>query len=205
MSDYNQIYKNDKIVWGREPEALIKKALNFLEKGATGLDLGCGQGKDSLFLAKKGFKITAIDLSKEAIEQIQAKIKKNKKLHIETICKNINDYKIEENKYDFIIGIDIFQFLTDKKIVNLIKDIKNKLKNNGLIIISSFTIKDPSYKKSNKKNIKYYFKPKEITNYFKDFEIIYYFEGIIKDSGHAGFPRLHKHGVVQIIARKIKS
>ncbi len=53
-----------------------KRLLPYLKKGNKVLDLGCGSGRDSIFLANQGFKVWGIDISKEAIRK--AKGKKNK-------------------------------------------------------------------------------------------------------------------------------
>lgn len=62
-----------------------------------------------VFFIKKGLQVTGLDLSKIAIKQISEKAK-NKNLLIETICSNVSNYKIKNNKYDIIIGIDILQY-----------------------------------------------------------------------------------------------
>lgn len=204
MNNYNKIYKNYQSAWGNSPNFLVRKALKFinLKPKLDVLDLGCGQGRDMFFLSKKGLQVAGLDLSKIAIKQISEKAK-NKNLLIETICSNVSNYKIKNNKYDIIIGIDILQFLKRKEVVNLIKNIKINLRVNGLVILSSFTTKDSSYRQSGKKNIQYHFKPKELKCYFNNFELLYYSERIVVDAGHAGTQYSHKHGIVEIIARKI--
>lgn len=204
MNNYNKIYKNYQSAWGNSPNFLVRKALKFikLKSELDVLDLGCGQGRDIFFLSKKGLQVTGIDLSKVAIKQISEKAE-NKNLLIGAICDNISNYKIKNNKYDIIIGIDILQFLKRKEVVSLIKNIKINLRVNGLVVLSSFTTKNFSYRQFGKKNIQYHFKPKEMKLYFKNFELLYYSERMIVDAGHAGMQYSHKHGIVEIIARKI--
>ena len=54
------------------PDKLIQKIENNLapEKSYF-LDLGCGTGRDSLFMLKRGFKVTAVDKSTEKIKTIK--------------------------------------------------------------------------------------------------------------------------------------
>ncbi len=103
-----------------------------------------------------------------------------------------------------IICIDCLQFLERKVVINLIKNIKNNLKNSGLVVLCSFATKDPSYSQRDKKSLQYYFKPGEMGGYFKYFKLLHYSERIIIDSGHANMNYPHKHGLVEIIARKTK-
>ncbi len=62
----------------------MKSLLNINSKK---YELGCGQGRDSLFFASKGLNVYAIDSSKVAIENLATKAKE---LHIDINLKNIN-------------------------------------------------------------------------------------------------------------------
>lgn len=59
-------YKRDE----NEAAAFIDKLVKYINPapGATMLDVACGKGRHSLYLAEKGFDVTGIDLSEESIE-----------------------------------------------------------------------------------------------------------------------------------------
>jgi cyclopropane fatty-acyl-phospholipid synthase-like methyltransferase len=205
MLTYNKIYKNHAAAWGKGANTLVRKACRSVKEkdGAMALDLGCGQGRDSFFLASKGFRVTAVDSSAVAARQIREKIKRTKNARLKMICKNVADYRIRSNAYDLIVGIDILQFLKSAEVAAVIKNMQTGLKRNGIVVLSSFTTRDPSYKKETLKNIQHYFKPKELAHYFKNFASLYYSENVITDPGHASMPFPHKHGIVEMIARKL--
>lgn len=58
-------------VWGAGPNRLLTELVADLPKG-TALDLGCGQGRNALWLAQRGHQVTGLDLSPVAIEQAKA-------------------------------------------------------------------------------------------------------------------------------------
>jgi SAM-dependent methyltransferase len=69
-------------VFSRKPEMLGESpsdparwaAALFRQEGATNLlDLGCGQGRDTLFFVRSGFQVTAVDYSQVAVETILSK------------------------------------------------------------------------------------------------------------------------------------
>ncbi len=75
MSDMRSLwdarYEAKGALWGAEPNQFLAEIAEVLEPG-TALDLGCGQGRNSLWLASRGFEVTGLDLSPVAIEQAEA-------------------------------------------------------------------------------------------------------------------------------------
>ena len=172
---------------------------NFLLGGFI-LDLGCGQGRDSLFLAKNNFWVTAIDSSEVAINQI--KVKKNKFCldNLELVWDDISNFKIVHDKYDTIICRNVLNFLNKDKALEIINSIKTNSKIGSYIIVDVFTKNDPSFLSNNKFTC--YFEEQELLKIFSDFKVVYYLENIILDNGHPGFEMPHKHGVSKIIVQK---
>ena len=132
-----------------KPFHLISK---FLKKINTGnaLDIGSGMGKNSFFLAKKGFKVEAIDINKKNIEMIK-KISKENNWKIKATCGDFKKIKLAKSKYSIILAIQCFNFIKKSEFEKLIEKIKKSIIKNGIIIISVFTIEDPTYKKLIKK------------------------------------------------------
>lgn len=75
MNDMRSIwdarYEAKGALWGAEPNQYLAEIAQTLDPG-TALDLGCGQGRNSLWLASRGFEVTGLDLSPVAIEQATA-------------------------------------------------------------------------------------------------------------------------------------
>ena len=61
---------NDR-VWSPEPNPLVVETLGDLPVG-TALDLGTGEGRHALWLAERGWTVTAVDFSAEAIRKARA-------------------------------------------------------------------------------------------------------------------------------------
>lgn len=67
---WNDRYRESETVFGREANQFLVEVAVDLEPG-TALDLGCGQGRNALWLAEHGFTVTGLDLSPVAIKQAQ--------------------------------------------------------------------------------------------------------------------------------------
>ena len=115
-----------------EMPKLEQKALQ-LAKGKV-LDVGCGAGSHSLYLQEKGFEVTSIDISENAIKACQLRGLKNAK------AQNILDLKNE--KFDTILllmnGTGIFQTISESS--KYFQKLKSLLNPNGQILIDSSDI-----------------------------------------------------------------
>lgn len=200
---YNQIYKNNINVWGNQPNEFLQKIYNQFKVNSYFLDLGCGQGRDSLFMLQKGFKVDAVDQAPEGINKIKEFIQLNNlpAENINLFCADIKSFNIAKNKYDIINAFNSLQFLPKNDALKIINDIKNNIKNNGYVVISSFTINDPLYQKTDN-NKGCFFEPQELKKIFAHFNLIEYQEEIIKDKGHPGGLEPHQHGIVKLVGQK---
>jgi SAM-dependent methyltransferase len=91
------------------------------------LDIACGNGRNSLFLAEKGFRVDAVDISTIATDRLKAHNAK-----IDVICTDLDTWDCPPNHYELIINI---RFL-DRR---LFHPIQAGLKSGGLLIFESFS------------------------------------------------------------------
>ena len=79
---WEEHYQKNKNNFCKEADPLLIAEMSLLGKKfsphfSSILDFGCGFGANSLFLAEQGWQVTAIDLSKTAIERLQEQAKQN--------------------------------------------------------------------------------------------------------------------------------
>jgi 2-polyprenyl-3-methyl-5-hydroxy-6-metoxy-1,4-benzoquinol methylase len=72
---WDKVYTNDSAFFGEEPSDFAQKCYNDFKRYDVSrlLELGCGQGRDTIFFASNGLDVYAIDCSKVAIENINQK------------------------------------------------------------------------------------------------------------------------------------
>src|SRR4051812_37429087 len=83
-------------------DPLSGKALRYLKNAKHLLDVGCGEGADSVFYAKKGFHVTAIDNNKIYLSRLRAFISDNGLTNISIKCGDVIGYHYRQNYYDVI-------------------------------------------------------------------------------------------------------
>jgi SAM-dependent methyltransferase len=135
------------------PSDILSKYLSFSPKGRA-LDIACGNGRNSKFLAQNGFKVDAVDISDVALRQLP-----DNDARINIICVDIDIWQIPQNRYELIINI---RFL-DRRLFPMIK---KGLKPGGVLIFESFIDEKQDY----------CLEPNELLHAFNTFEIVYYEE-----------------------------
>jgi SAM-dependent methyltransferase len=68
-NDLYENYRNEPAVWGARPNPVLVDTVADLDPG-TALDLACGAGGDTLWPARHGWRVTAVDISATAVEQV---------------------------------------------------------------------------------------------------------------------------------------
>ncbi|NPA66614.1 MAG: methyltransferase domain-containing protein [Epsilonproteobacteria bacterium] len=141
-------------------EPVVEKYIKEANVGYA-LDIACGQGRNTHFLAENGFEVDAVDLSDYAL----SKIKKDPKIHI--IEADLDEYNLEKNKYDLIININ---YLNRR----FFHQIKEALKEGGVVIFETFIIAHGDF--DNPQNPEYLLRKNELLHAFIGLDIIYYEE-----------------------------
>jgi len=200
-SRYKEAYSKNKAFFGKKPSLLIFNNHHLFSKKLPFLDLGCGQGQDLLFMNKMGYRCEGIDQSMDAILQLQDIIKKRKLKNIKVACLDISKFDFSAKVFGVINLRNALQYLEKKDAKEIIGKAQEHIRKGGFIIVSAFTVDDPSAQVK-RSGFKSYFKKNELLYHFsKKFFIKYYFEGFIQDKGHGTYPP-HKHGIAMIIAQK---
>jgi len=141
MLQWNKIYKKEGIKYKYynifRPHENMPDVSHFFKKQKVKrvLDLGCGAGRNLVYLSKKGFDMYGTDYAPEGLKIIKERLKKEK-----TSCRlklgNIfNKLPYENDFFDAIISVQVLQHGKVNEIKKAIKEIKRVLKPEGLIFI----------------------------------------------------------------------
>lgn len=106
MSDYDRYYES-KDLFGAPFDNLIEFFSSFKGTGKV-LDLGCGQGRNAVPMARLGFDVTGVDLSAVGIEQMLT-VAHQMNLNIGGEVADIHEYPHIQN-FDFILFDSMFHF-----------------------------------------------------------------------------------------------
>lgn len=133
--------------WDKVSDELLPVALRWKDLGKnTVLDIGCGRGRHSLFLAELGFEVTAQDISPQGITQLKKEAKKRKlDDKIKTVVCDMLEMPFTKNSFDCVVGFHSI-FHTDyaglKKVISQATDI---LKKSGRLYITLNSKDNPGF------------------------------------------------------------
>lgn len=176
MTGYNKYYKTFNL-FGEPYKELVLFFDNLKEKGSV-LDIGCGQGRDSIAIANLGYEVTGIDNSNLGIKQMLDRAEKED-LDITGIVSDIYEYDNYSN-YDIVLLDSMFHFEKRdlQKETGLIRKIAIELKAGGILCFCiQNTGKKVSILKNTIKDIKIDWEFLNDTTFFYEFED--------KSSGHS--------------------
>ncbi|PCI18911.1 hypothetical protein COB64_04565 [Candidatus Wolfebacteria bacterium] len=169
---FNETYTKHETPFGKEADLIVKNILKHIESG-NAIDLGAGQGRNSLFLASHGFSVEAVDSSSVAIQKIKEQSKKEN-IKIDAHVSDISELELSK-EYDAIISTLVLHHLASDKAISLIENIKEHTKVGGVNVITLFT-KEGDFYTIDKEKGTFYADRGQLKDMYSDWEIIEYFE-----------------------------
>jgi SAM-dependent methyltransferase len=113
-----------------QPNAFLVETVAGLRPGKA-LDLGMGLGRNSIFLAQKGWDVTGIDLSDVGIRAAQERAR-GLGVQVKAVVADVNRFELGKDQWDLVC---ILYFLIDERMPNLYERIAKGLKPGGFVVI----------------------------------------------------------------------
>lgn len=204
FGQYDDAYSQCDLLWGKHPAANVIKAAEYFNtcNKKKALDLGCGEGKNSAFLASKDFEVTSIDVSVIAIQK--AKNLWNATPGINWLVNDIRKFKQNPDSYHIVLLTGPLHCFSNKnEVTQTIENAKSLTITGGVNIISVFNSREHDFSGHSK-----HFKPLLLSHEFylscynHNWEILEASDTNLVDSHpHNNIP--HNHSVTRFIAKKI--
>lgn len=138
------------------------------------LDLGCGRGRNSLYLNSKGFDVTAWDKNPMSIASLNEVIQAEGLVNISAHEVDLNTQRFS-GEYDFILSTVVFMFLDRQQIPAIIDNMQASTRVGGYNLIVA-AVDSPDYPCS--VPFSFTFKPDELRNYYAGWEFAKYNEDV---------------------------
>ncbi len=210
---YDDVYRTHRDYFGAKPVQLLVDHGHLIDKSKPLLDVGAGQGRNAVYLARQRFTVDAIDPSKVGIDEL-ASIADRENLAINTHCIRFEDFNTPDAGYSAVLLFGIIQDRDWESMGRLVEKVLAWLTNCGLVFVTAFTTEDPSFERFvagekigknsfvNARGVtRTFLEQGEIIELFDGFEALYHWEGIGPLHQHGENPP-ERHATAQAVLRK---
>ncbi len=166
---WNQKYQNGS--YPNAPAAFVKQYV-MPTKDKKALDIAAGNGRHSIYLAKQGYVVDAIDIADAGLRKFSGK---HPRIH--PICADFDHFDIPANRYDLIVNI---KFLNRR----LFPYIQAGLAPGGMLIFQTL-LDSPDLDQNERACSDYYLRPNELLHAFFALKILLYTEAKTPSDGKA--------------------
>lgn len=132
---WDERYRAGHYIFGTRPNDFLKEHFHTLPKGKI-LCPAEGEGRNSVFLAKHGYSVTAVDSSAVGLKKAEKLAKKNG-VDIQFVHQDLATYDLGKNRWDAVVSI--FCHLPEKLRKDFHKRVVAGLKKNGVLLLEAYT------------------------------------------------------------------
>lgn len=199
-TQYEKCYDQEEYYWGLEPAPFLDELIEICEKKPAELkvlDIGCGEGKDAVYMAELGCDVTAFDITESGIRKTKLLADK-KGVKVNAFVADINDFNLD-CKFDIVYSTGTIQYLFEDRIELFFEKIKSMVNVGGYVFFNVFVEKPflelpPDWDKEEKM-----WKTGQLFSYLADWELCKIDEITFEDNS-AGIK--HYHCMDTVIAKR---
>jgi len=202
---FAEVYGGTDWYFGTEPLPQLAQHLPRIHRDRRrvprALDLGCGEGRDSLYLARHDFDVLAMDICREGLEKLR-RVADRESLSISTRQQDVRELRFVPDSYDIVVARTLLDHLDQKWHVGIAEGIVTTLTSCGMAFVECFTVDDPGYALRDihasdcARFVRHYFEHGELRQLFAALEVLEYVEYKKEDASH-GTP--HQHGLAVLV------
>lgn len=197
---WNERFDKKEFIFGKEPnEYLVEQASRYLNPKSSVLCIADGEGRNGVWLAKQGMRVTGFDVSDIALSKANQFAKENQVNIRYSLC-DTDGFDWQANSYDAVIGIFI-QFADPEMRTRIFKQVHQTLKPGGLFILQGYTPKQLEYKTGGPSLIEHLYTEEMIRELSQGLEILNmqcYEKELSEGARHTGMSAL-----LGMVAKKI--
>lgn len=103
--EWDRRYAESELIWSAAPNRFVASELADLPPGRA-LDVAAGEGRNSIWLAERGWRVTAVDFSRAGLEKgqaLQARHERGPDLRIDWVCADALTYEPGPEPFDLVV------------------------------------------------------------------------------------------------------
>ncbi len=162
-------FSTDGYIFGTEPNAWLAAHANLLQPGMRVLAVADGEGRNSVWMAKRGLTVDAFDISPVGVAKAE-KLAQQAGVQVNFQIAGVEDFAWKVGEYDAVVAIFI-QFADPDTRAALFRRMKSALKPDGLLLLQGYTPKQLEYKTGGPPNVDHLYTEDLMQEAFGDMDI----------------------------------
>lgn len=139
---YSRLYQGTQLLWPSKAGRMVKKAAERSHSPGLALDVGCGDGKDVVYLEDRGWTVTGIDINSVAVAGVDRRVMQFfgplHKLRGEVERADAAVYHYPAEQFDLVVAYGLYHCLNDEDVQVVHKSIVKTLRPGGLFAFAAF-------------------------------------------------------------------
>ncbi len=211
---YDERYHETDALFGEEPDRIVTAHAHGIDPGRPVLDIGAGQGRNTFFLARKGFTVHALEPSPAGAEAITATAVREG-LSVQAYPSGFESFDGPGRPYSALLVAGLLPILRRESIAVLREKIDGWTARGSLLFVTAFTIEDPGYARHAAEweeigrhsfrgpggDLRTYLEPCEIQRLFSGWLVVHHWEGMGPEHRHGDGP-LHRHARTEAVFQR---
>ena len=150
-----------------KPAEHLTRFASLLPSSGRALDVACGAGRHSLFLAGRGLRVVSVDRSLAALEEGR-ELARRQGVRLDWICADLESYPLPAEAFDIIVGL----YYRDP---TMYERLRTALRPGGLIFYETYT-RDQLHFSFGPRNPAHLLEPGELLEAFGGWDLVFYRE-----------------------------
>jgi 2-polyprenyl-3-methyl-5-hydroxy-6-metoxy-1,4-benzoquinol methylase len=198
QATWDKRYTRDGYLFGTLPNAFLAGQAMRLNPGQRALCVADGEGRNSVWLARQGLKVSAFDISPVGVEKAR-KLAEMQRVDVDYEVSDVAGWRWPEAQFDVVAAIFV-QFADPELRGFMFKSMLGALKPGGLVLLQGYTPKQLEYKTGGPPQVEHLYTEAMLRAAFAACEIIElraHESEIDEGSQHSGISAL-----IDLVARK---
>lgn len=135
MSMWDERYSGTEYFYGTAPNDFLVHCVQYLPAGGNILCIAEGEGRNAVYLARQGFKVTAVDASAAGVQK-QQRLAQEHNVSIHSLQQDLTDFDFGTEKWDGIVSV--FCHLPPPLRLSVHQRCQTSLKPGGIMIVEAY-------------------------------------------------------------------
>ena len=201
MNPWDKKFERDEYIFGKKPaDALVKLEHHLAPKGQT-LVVADGEGRNSVYLASRGFDVTATDYSTVGLAKAKA-LAEDHNVSVNYLLEDIFDRDWSSQQYDNVVAIFI-QFVPPSHMRSVLQGLSSATKPGGTLLLHGYTPQQVTFGTGGPPNPEHMYTQAMLREIYHDLNITVceeYIADLDEGLGHSG-----RSALVDFIGKRLQS